>query len=74
MKTSIYSLSFVVHAFTQVGKYFDALLIDCEVEDSPFDCFNEDDVKVELSCSIPSTNILISCVQKYKNNLALSCR
>ena len=32
----------------QVGKEFDALLIDAEAKDSPFDCFNADDSTVWL--------------------------
>ena len=34
--------------YFQVGKDFDALLIDAEAEDSPFDCFKADDLRVRF--------------------------
>ena len=35
--------------YFQVGKDFDALLIDAEARDSPFDCFKADDLRVRFS-------------------------
>ena len=34
--------------YFQVGKDFDALLIDAETKDSPFDCFKADDLRVRF--------------------------
>ena len=34
--------------YFQVGKDFDALLIDVETKDSPFDCFKADDLRVRF--------------------------
>ena len=34
--------------YFQVGKDFDALLIDAEAKDSPFDCFKADDLRVRF--------------------------
>lgn len=33
----------------KVGKEFDALLIDPDAEDTPFDCFEDDTLEVDIT-------------------------
>ena len=44
-------LPVMVYLLPQVGKEFDALLVDAEAEHSPFDCFEQDTIQVGVNIS-----------------------